>query len=124
MSGDAPAFPPFKGTEQLPQVLTTRIAAVAWEKSAGNEDEFRRLCLQHVRGDIDLFADRPLETDATERMRAIQDQEAIERSVTLPAAAAPVAVEGPAERAAPIAGSREAAAPVDRRPDRPEHPAD
>lgn len=106
MNGDVPGFPPLSGTEQFPYVLKAKIAEVAWEKAA-DENEFRRLCFQHVRGDIDLFADRPAETDATERLRAIQAQEEIERAVTLPAAA-PIATaaEGPAERVAPIAEDR------------------
>lgn len=117
MNGDVPEFPPFSGTEQIAQSVKIRIAAVAWEKAA-DETEFRRLCLQHARGDIDLFADRPAETDATERMRAIATQQEIERSVTLPATQpAAAVVEGPAERAAPIAGTAAADRMVPRRPE-------
>ena len=107
MSDDtAPIFPQLSGTEQLPQVLTTRIAAVAWEKAAGDISAFQRLCAQHVRGDIDLFADNPPETDASERVRAAQMQEEIERAVLPAVAEAPGAViEAPAEQAAPLARS-------------------
>lgn len=106
MIGTPPAFPPFSGTEQLPNMLKRRIAAVAWEKSAADEKEFRRLCVQHVRGDIDLFADNPAETDATPRVQAAAAQREIEASVApLPVAAVVEApAEAPAEEAAPIAG--------------------
>lgn len=85
MSGEVPAFPPLSGTEQFPAVLTNRIAAVAWEKANGDTAIFQRLCAQHVRGDIDLFADRPAETDATERVRAAEMQREIESAVLQPA---------------------------------------
>lgn len=104
MINATPDFPPFPGTEQLPQVLKGRIAAVAWEKAEGDETAFQRLCVQHVRGDIDLFADRPAETDATERVAAYRAQQEIERAALQP----PAVVEPVAETAAiePAEGRR------------------
>lgn len=84
MSGDIPAFPALSGTEQLHATIKARIAACAWEDAGGDENLFVRLCLQHVRGDIDLFADRPAETDATERVRALRVQEEMERAAGMP----------------------------------------
>lgn len=103
MAGEMPAFPPFSGTEQLPRVLKQRIAAAAWEAASGDEKEFRRLCVQHARGDIDLFADKPAETDATPRLQAAEAQREIERSLV--PQPQPEPQPGPvAEEAAPAAG--------------------
>jgi hypothetical protein len=90
---EVPAFPVYSGTEQLPFQLLRAIASRAWEKAEGDNAVFQRLCLQHVRGEIDLFADNPPETDASERVRADRLQQAFAA-----AGAAP-----PAETIEPIA---------------------
>lgn len=86
MIGEVPAFPPISGTEQLPIALRRGIASRAWEKAEGDDAVFQRLCLQHARGEIDLYADAPAETDATERVRAAQ----IEREVTAAVTGEPI----------------------------------
>lgn len=79
-----PAFPALPGTQQLPRVIKVRVAEEAWARAAGDEKEFRRLCWLHVRGDIDLFADNPPETDASPRVRAQREQEELERELIPP----------------------------------------
>lgn len=93
MIGETPAFPVYSGTEQLPVQLRNAIAVRAWEKAEGDNAIFQRLCLQHVRGEIDLFADNPPETDASERVRADRLQQEFEAAAARPAAetAVPIA---------------------------------
>jgi hypothetical protein len=99
-----PQFPQLSGTEQLPRILKSRIAALAWEKAEGNTALFQRFCFQHVRGEIDLFADHPPETDVSERVRMdrLEREFALAAQQPPPAAeAAPVAPAAPAGRAVP-----------------------
>lgn len=100
--GDVPPFPALSGTEELPQVVKNRIAVVAWEK-AESENEFLRMCALHVRGDIDLLADRPVETDATPRIRAMQAMQEVEQTIAAgpPPPAGPAVALDPPERVLP-----------------------
>lgn len=57
MSDRTPDFPSIAGQENIPDGDRQRIAEAAWRQSHGSIAAFQRLCVEHVRGDIDLFAE-------------------------------------------------------------------
>lgn len=54
---EKPEFPMVRGAELISAEKKDEIAEKAWAQSNGNALAFRQLCAEHVRGDIDLFAE-------------------------------------------------------------------
>lgn len=55
----APDFPGFAGADRVPAGERKRIATAAWAQSGGNMTAFEQLCAEHMRGEINLFGDKP-----------------------------------------------------------------
>lgn len=56
-AGQMPEFPMVRGAEQYNDAQKQEVAEKAWSQSNGSALAFRQLCAEHVRGDIDLFAE-------------------------------------------------------------------